>query len=170
VQILPAPFRSALQTIEYGKLAVIGYEGQIHALFKTPQEAIRVVSRPPRIRHFLFLAPMPTAPVVGWFFEIQDEDPIQVNAFFNVEDPIQEAILAQLAETEVHFHIVDGDSLTIADSARIPSPFNASKIHAGALSFAAKIALGRYDYDSARAKFEVDYSLEKIATWLPTSF
>jgi len=93
-----------------------------------------------------------------------------MNAFFNVEDPIQEAILAQLTETEVHFHIVDGDGLTIADSTRIPSPFNASKIHAGALSFSAKIGLGRYDYDSARAKFEVDYSLEKIATWLPTSF
>ena len=93
-----------------------------------------------------------------------------MNAFFNVEDPIQEAILAQLTETEVRFHIVDGDSLAIANSARISSPFNASKIHAGALSFAAKIGSGRYDYDSAIAKFEVDYSLEKIATWLPPSF
>lgn len=168
VQILPDPIRSALRTIENGSLAVVVHEGQVHVLFKAPGAALRCLRFPPPLRHFLFYAPMPTAPVVGWFFEIQDEDPLRLTALFNVQDPMHREILAQLPyQREVPFHIVEGEKLTLADSTRIYPPFNASRIYAGALACAAGIGSDRYDYDAARARFETDYPKEKVATWLP---
>lgn len=167
---IPDPIRQGLGQIRDGDLAIVLHEGQVHVIFKVPFAAFQVLKLPPQIRHFLFLAPMPTAPIIGWFFEIQDdpENPVRLNALFNVRDPIQGEILVQLPhQTGMPFHLVDGETTTIAGSTPIRPPFNAAKIYAGALSFATQIGAG-YNYDAAKARFEADYPIDKVATWLPS--
>jgi hypothetical protein len=167
---IPDSIRQGLGKIPDGDLAIVLHEGQVHVLFKVPYAAFQVLKLPPAIRHFLFLAPMPTAPIVGWFFDLQDDSdgPFQLNAFFNIRDSIQSEILAQLPhQSSVPFHIIDGEVLVVAGTVTMRTPFNASQIYAGAISSESKIVSG-YDYMVAKARFEAEYPIKMIARWWPS--
>ena len=166
---IPDPIRQSFEKIATGDLAVAIHEGQVHVIFKVPHAAFQVLKLPSQIRHFLYLAPMPTAPIVGWFFDLQDDldSPVQLNALFNIRDAIQSEILAQLPyQSSVPFHIVDGECLAVAGTVTMRTPFNASQIYASALSGASKIQSG-YDYRVAKQGFEKEYPLHLISQWCP---
>ena len=170
--ILPDSIQAAVRKTGYGELAVINEEGQIHVILKVPRAAGQLLHTSPGVRQLLFLAPTPAAPVVGWFFEIRDpEDPLCLVAYFDVRDPVHNEILAQLPHQEgVLFHCIDGEPLKSFASARINAPFNAARIYAQAVCHANEVAVGGYDFDTARTCFQAEYTPDKIAARLPPGF
>ncbi len=168
MHILPDFLRQGLENVPNGDLIVANDEGRIHLLLKLPAAAFKLLPLPPRISTFLFLAPMPTAPVVGWYIEIADEEPLCFNVVLNVNDPTQNEILANLPEQiEVPFHIINGETLELAGTTVIATPFNARKIYDGALSCAGRITADQYDFTAAKKQFERDYPVNRIASWRP---
>lgn len=168
MQILPNFLRQGLENIPNGDLIVANDDGRIHLLLKLPSAALKLLPLPPRILTFLFFAPMPTAPVVGWYLEIADEDPLRFNVALNVNDPIQNEILAIFPEQpNVPFYIINGETLELVGTTTVATPFNARKIYHGALSCAGRIAANQYDFKAAKTQFEVDYPIDRIASWRP---
>ncbi|MFY9269413.1 MAG: hypothetical protein WAO55_06660 [Candidatus Manganitrophaceae bacterium] len=166
--ILSPSLKALLQQLHDGVLTTTCDHGQVHLLVKLPHPAIPFLEQPLQIRHFLFLAPMPTAPIVGWFFEIRDdpEIPLRLDLSFNIRDPTQENILTQLPyQTRVLFHFVDGETLTVAATVRLDPPSNAARIYAQAIYRAAKTDKNRYDFKAAQEAFRKQYPLDQIATW-----
>lgn len=162
----PDSVQVAVRKTGCGELAVFNEGGQIHLILKVPEAAVHLLPASPHVRHFFFLAPMPEAPVVGWFFEIQDEDPIRLITYFDVHNPVHNEILGQLPhQKRVLFHFVAGEILAIVATVRIEVPFNAARIYAQAVCHAIGIEWSQYNFDRAKAHFQSENSLDQIAVW-----
>jgi hypothetical protein len=156
--------------MNYGVLTAADDRGQLHVFIKLPHQAVRFLSEPLPIRHFLFLFPMPTAPVIGWFFEIADDaqDPFRVATYFNILEPVQARNLVWLAhQTVVPLHCVDGGELSVVATKRISSPPETIEVFQEAVAYIERVKATQYDFDRAKAAFMTAHSLDEIATWRP---
>lgn len=162
--------RSVLRQVDYGALITTDDQSQVHVFVKLPHQAIRFLTGPLPIRHFLFLFPMPTAPVIGWFFEIVDDaqDPLRLATYFNVLDPVQARNLLRLVhQTVVPLHCVDGEELSVVATKGISPPPETIEVFQEAVAYVARIRANQYDFDRAKAAFQAAHSLGEIATWQP---
>ncbi|MBI3812680.1 MAG: hypothetical protein HY283_10855 [Nitrospirae bacterium] len=162
--------KPVLCRLDYGALTAADDRGQLHVFVKLPHPAVRFIADPLPIRHFLFLFPMPTAPVIGWFFEVVDntQDPFRVVTYFNILEPVQARNLVWLAyQTVVPLHYVDGGELSVVATKRISSPPETIEVFQEAVANTARIRVNQYDFDRAMAAFEAAHSLAEIATWRP---
>jgi hypothetical protein len=144
--------------------------GQLHVFIKLPHQAVRFLSEPLTIRHFLFLFLMPTAPVIGWFFEIVDntQDPFRLAAYFNILEPVQTRNLVWLAHQKVvPLHCVDEGELSVVATKRISSPPETIEVFREAVAYIERIKTNRYDFNRAKSAFVTGHSLDEIATWRP---
>jgi hypothetical protein len=168
---LPESLKAILRRIDYGALTAADAGCAVHVFIKLPHYATKLLDGPLPIRHFLFVYAMPTAPIVGWFFEIRDnpEDPLQVDTYFNVLDPVQARDLERLAlQKVVPLHFVDGEDLTIVATKGITPPPDIVEVYAKARNLAFMIPEERYDFDQAKAEFQAAHSLDEIAKWQPS--
>ena len=157
-----------LRQVDYGALTAADDRGRVHVFIKLPHQAVQFLEGPLPIRHFLFLFPMPTAPVIGWFFEIVDDaqDPFRVTAYFNILEPVQARTLLRLAhQTVVPLHCVDGEELSVVAAKGILPPPETIEVFQEAVAYVERVRANRYDFDRARAAFQAAHSLAEIATW-----
>jgi len=162
--------KPVLSQTESGALTAADDRGQLHVFIKLPHQAVRFLAEPLPIRDFLFLFPMPTAPVIGWFFEIVDntQDPFRVAAYFNILEPVQARNLVWLAhQTVVPLHCVDEGELSVVATKRISSPPETIEVFQEAVAYIGRVRTNQYDFDRAKAAFEAAHSLAEIATWRP---
>lgn len=170
---MPSLFDSlkpVLRRADYGALTAADDRGQLHVFIKLPHQAVRFLAEPLPIRHFLFLFPMPTAPVIGWFFEIVDntQDPFRVVTYFNILQPVQARNLVWLAhQAVVPLHCVDGGELSVVATKRISSPPETIEVFQEAVASIDRIRTNQYDFDRAKAAFVTEHPLAEIATWRP---
>jgi hypothetical protein len=162
--------KPVLRQADCGALTAADDRGQLHVFIKLPHPAVRFLPEPLPIRHFLFLFPMPTAPVIGWFFEIVDntQDPFRLATYFNILAPVQARNLVWLAHQRVvPLHCVDEGELSIVATKRISSPPETIEVFQEAVANTAKIRVNQYDFDRAKAAFVAAHPLDEIATWRP---
>lgn len=162
--------KPVLRQTESGALTAADDRGQLHVFIKLPHQAVRFLAEPLLIRNFLFLFPMPTAPVIGWFFEIVDntQDPFRVAAYFNILEPIQARNLVWLAhQAVVPLHCVDEGELSVVATKRISSPPETIEVFQEAVAYIDRIRTNQYDFDRAKAVFVAEHPLDEIATWRP---
>ncbi|MBI3995504.1 MAG: hypothetical protein HY349_05970, partial [Nitrospirae bacterium] len=154
--------KPVLHQADYGALTAADDRGQLHVFIKLPHQAVRFLAETPAIRHFLFLFPMPTAPVIGWFFEIMDntQDPFRVAAYFNILEPAQARSLVWLAHQRViPLHCVDGGELSIVATKRISSPPEAIEVFQEAAAYIERIKATQYDFSRAKTAFQAAHPL-----------
>ena len=167
---LPPALKGILQHASDGALTASDTEGQIYVVIKLPAQAVPSPQESVSLRHFLFVAPMPTAAVIGWFFEITDSHhkPFRTNAFFNIAAWDQLRHLQQLRHQErAQVYFVDGKVLEVIFTKQIRPPFNTAKLLEAALIHASEISLKQYNWSRAQEDFQRLYSLDEIATWQP---
>ncbi|MBI3610772.1 MAG: hypothetical protein HY204_08740 [Nitrospirae bacterium] len=170
---MPSLFESlkpVLRQADYGVLAAADERGRVHVFIKLPHQAVQFIEEPLPIRHFLFVFPMPTAPVVGWFFEIADDtqEPLRIAAYLNVLDPVQARNLLRLIHQKVvPLHYVDGDGPSIVSTKGISPPPDVIEIFQEAVAYVGRVRLNRYDFGRAKAAFVTEHPLAEIATWRP---
>ncbi len=165
---VPDSLKTVLQQTDVDALTAANEQGRVHVFIKLPHEAIRLIKGPLLIRHFLFLVPMPTAPVAGWFFEIlvNPHPSFRMNTYFNIWDRDQARDFKQLAHQRiVPLYFLDGDDLSIVATKNILPPPDAERVFQEALICAERISSGRCDFDRAKADFQREYSLDEIAGW-----
>lgn len=168
---MPSLFDSlkpVLCRVDYGTLTAADDRGQLHVFIKLPHQAVRFLEEPLSIRHFLFLFPMPTAPVIGWFFEIVDntQDPFRVVTYFNILEPVQARNLVWLAHQRmVPLHCVDEGELSVVATKRILSPPETIEVFQEAVAYIGRVRTNQYDFDRAKAAFVAAHSPAGIATW-----
>lgn len=163
---LPDSLKVILRRADYGALTAADDQGRVHVFVKLPHQAVQFLDGPLPIRHFLFVYAMPTAPVVGWFFEIRDnpQDPLRVDTYFNVLDQVQARDLEWLAHQKiVPMHYVDGHDLTVIATKGIAPPPDIVEAFVKAVDHAVRIPEGQYDFDRAKAEFQAAHSLDEIA-------
>ncbi|MBI3597772.1 MAG: hypothetical protein HY203_11545 [Nitrospirae bacterium] len=157
-----------LHQAEYGASTAVDDQGRVHVFIKLPHQAVHFLEESLPIHHFLFFFPMPTAPIIGWFFEIVDnsQDPLRVAAYFNVLEPAEARSLVWLAHQRVvPLHCVDGGELSIIATKRMSSPPETIEVFEKAVAYVEGIQSNRYDFDRAKAAFQAVHSLAEIATW-----
>ena len=162
--------KPVLRHAGYGAPHLADEQGIVHVFVKLPHCAVKLIGGPLPVRHFLFMETLPAAPVIGWFFEIVDDarDPLRVCTYLDVLDPAQAKNLLRLVhQAEVLLHWVDGESLAVLVTQRIPPPREAMRILEEALDWAQRIPRERYNFDRAKAEFQAEHSLAEIATWQP---
>ena len=162
--------KSTLRQLDYGALTAADDQGRVHVFVKLPHPAVQFLEGPLPIRDFLFIFPMPTAPVIGWLFEIVDnmQDPFRVCTYLDVLDPVQARILLRLVhQTVVPLHFVDGDGLSVVATKGISPPPDIVEVFQEAVAYIGRIRANQYDFDRAKAAFHAAHSLAEIATWRP---
>ena len=165
---IPDSLKAALRHSDNGALTIADDRGQAHVLIKLPQQEIRLLGGPLPIIHFMFMFPMPTAPVVGWIIEIMDspQNPLRIGTYFNILDPGQARNLKAIARQRVvPLHFVHGDCLSIVTTKRIMPPRDIAKVFLEAVAYAGTIPPGKYDFKVAKVTFRAKYSLSDIMKW-----
>ena len=162
--------KPVLHEADYGALTAADDRGQLHVFIKLPHQAVRFLAETLLIRHFLFLFPMPTAPVIGWFFEIMDntQDPFRVATYFNILAPVQARNLMWLAHQKVvPLHCVAEGDLSVVATRRISSPPETIEVFQEAVAYIERIKTPQYDFGRAKTAFQAAHPLDEVATWRP---
>lgn len=168
---LPESLKAILYKINCGALTAADENGVVHVFVKAPHQEVKLLKGDLLLRHFLFLCEMPTAPVVGWFFEILDnpQDPLRVDNYFNVCNPLHAKDMERLAcQDFIPVHFVDEQDISIVATKRISPPNDIIDVYMKAINLAFFISEGVYDFDKAKAAFQAEHSLDEIATWQPS--
>ncbi len=169
---LTESLKSILSQMGYDPLTWADDQDTVHVIIKLPHNVALHLIRPLSIRHDLFYVSMPTAPVVGWFFEIRgiQENPVRRCVWFNVQDVGMARNLESICLQEsVAVHFVDGRDLTTVATKGIFRPQKVTVACHEARAYAAKIPAERYDFNWARAEFQEKHSPDEIAGWLLSS-
>lgn len=143
---------------------------QFGVFIKLPAQTVPSLTFPLRLRHFFFMAPMPTAPILGWFFEIRrpTQEPFRAVICFNVASRTQHDELGGLKRQDrVVVHFVEEKHFEMIASQSIEPPLHMTQVMKAAVNHATEIRKGQYDWFSAWAEFHTLYPLEVISTWEP---
>ena len=119
------------------------------------------------------MAPIPTAPVLGWFFEvyIHPNEPARAIIYFNVASRTHLSDLKRLKHQDlIETHFVEEGRLEVIAVQQIQPPFNLAKLLEAALIHATEIPKGQYDWHLAQFEFQKLYPLKEISTWQKLGF
>jgi hypothetical protein len=123
------------------------------------------------LRHFFFMAPMPTAPILGWFFEIRNlsEKPRRAVVYINIASRSQFEELEEMKRrNHVEVNFVSEENFQIALTQSLEPPVNMPQMIKAAVTHATEIQKGKYDWFSAWAEFHRLYPPDVISTWGPS--
>jgi hypothetical protein len=166
--VLTSALRDLLKHTNSCALKIQDPAGRIHVFLKLPLQAVSSLKSPVPLRHFLFMAPMPTAPVLGWFFEthVHSCEPVRAIIYFNVAFKTHMDDLKQLKHQDlVETHFIQEERLEVIAVQQIQTPLNLAKLLEAALIHATEIPKGQYDWHSARSEFQNLYPHKEISNW-----
>ena len=124
---------------------------KVQVLVKVPREQLWLIADPLPVFDFMIVKPMPTAPVVEWFFDVgHSSSSISFTVRLDVRGQLQQEALRQLPrQTTVTLRFIEADNLSLIARKRISLASGCEKVLREATVYAQLIGEDRYDFAGA---------------------
>jgi hypothetical protein len=163
---LPNSLMTIVRRMNNGAHTAVDDNNQVHVFVKLTPKAAAYFGELSQICQRVFVYPMPTAPLVCWFFESQrnNRKPLQQDMYFNVCNSAQAGELEQLArQTNVGFHLVEDRAFEVLTKTEIKSPSNIKRVLSVARNCVNGVHKEEFDFDAAERAFRGEHSPANIA-------